>query len=92
MSTPSPDRATGGPYTGPPSRLAGENGECVMIPVPPPPHGTRARYLVHVTRGESPCRSCLRAEVNDLHMVMSVNIANEQAARDRMAMLLRWMG
>ena len=60
-------------------------------PEPPPPHGTRARYLVHVAARETPCRGCLRAEANDLHMVMSVNIANEQAARDRMAMLLRWM-
>lgn len=57
----------------------------------PPPHGTRARYLVHVAARETPCRGCLRAEANDLHMVMSVNIANEQAARDRMAMLLRWL-
>lgn len=60
-------------------------------PEPPPPHGTRMRYLVHTTHGESPCRSCLRAEVNDLHMVMSVNIANMQAARDRLAMLMRSM-
>lgn len=61
-------------------------------PEPPPPHGTRARYLVHVTRGESPCRSCLRAEARDLHMTLSVMVANMQAARDRLAMLMRSMG
>ena len=60
-------------------------------PEPPPPHGTRARYLVHVTRGESPCGSCLRAEVNDLHMTVLVQVGNMQATRDRLAMLLRWM-
>ena len=58
----------------------------------PSPHGTRAAYLEHVSGGRGqPCAACLRAEARDLHMVMSVNIANEQAARDRMAMLLRWM-
>lgn len=57
----------------------------------PPAHGTRTRYLHHVAVGESPCASCLRAEVRDLHMVVSVQIANMQATRDRLAMLLRAM-
>ena len=56
-----------------------------------PAHGTRAAYLEHVGHEGQPCPSCLRAEMRDLHMVISVNIANMQAARDRLAMLMRGM-
>ena len=57
----------------------------------PPSHGTRAGYLAHVAAGATPCRSCQYAEARDLHMAISVNIANMQAARDRLAMLMRAM-
>lgn len=59
---------------------------------PLPAHGTRARYLVHIATASQPCASCLRAEANDLHMTISVQIGNMQAARDRLAMLLRALG
>lgn len=59
----------------------------------PSPHGTRARYLEHVAGGQGqPCDACLRAEARDLHMTLSVMVANMQAARDRLAMLMRAMG
>lgn len=62
-------------------------------PEPPPPHGTRAAYLEHVSGGHGqPCAACLRAEARDLHMTLSVMVANMQAARDRLAMLMRQMG
>ena len=37
------------------------------------------------------CAACLRAEARDLHMTLSVMVANMQAARDRLAMLMRSM-
>ena len=59
----------------------------------PSPHGTCARYLEHVAGGRGqPCAACLRAEARDLHMTLSVMVANMQAARDRLAMLMRSMG
>jgi hypothetical protein len=62
----------------------------MSTPSPPPPHGTRARYLEHVAGGQGqPCAACLRAEARDLHMTLSVMVANMQAARDRLAMLMR---
>lgn len=58
----------------------------------PSPHGTRAAYLEHVAGGQGvPCAACLRAEARDLHMTLSVMVANMQAARDRLAMLGRWL-
>ena len=60
---------------------------------PRPAHGTRAAYLEHVSGGQGvPCAACLRAEARDLHMTLSVMVANMQAARDRLAMLMRAMG